>query len=278
MTIVICFCYVRFMKWLSFEHPDISLTVIKNRAVNELVMLLELTLDAFWGSHLQTVFDSDPAYYSAIYRLRKRGLVVSTRCDGKTPQLFLTEKGRENLPAYWYPEHFWDRKWKGNWYLFSYDVPETERAYRNTLREYLKRMRLGKIQKSLWITPNDIRASFDDLNQGASVRDFAVLLQAQTVLGHGDEYLVNKAWPIDRIRKLQKHYCHVYAKNIERVLTQSHQPEFLLQLGREELVAFEAVMTEDPLLPKTLYPEPYYGEQVVNLHRTLGKAIARKLK
>jgi len=262
------------MKWRPFEHPDFSPTVIRRRITDEFIMLLALTMENMTNFRLSPIFTSSQSYYSALYRLNKSGLIVRRGESGRTPQLILTEKGQATLPDYWHPESFWKKKWKEHWYVLSYDVPEKERVYRDTLRKYLKRMRMGKLQKSLYITPHDIRPSFDDLTKGASVRDFAVLLQARSVLGHGDEFLVCQAWPIDRIRELQRHYCKVYTHNIERVLTRSYTPEDILQLAREEIVAFNAVMIDDPLLPRALYPEPYFGDRVVQLHRTLGQAIS----
>ena len=50
--------------------------------------------------------------------------------------------------------------------------------YRNVLRQFLKAQRMGCFQKSVWITPTDIRPQYADLKEAAAVEVFACLFEA----------------------------------------------------------------------------------------------------
>ncbi|MCK5844977.1 MAG: hypothetical protein KAG97_09735, partial [Victivallales bacterium] len=83
------------------------------------------------------------AYHNAMTRLRKKGLLVQTNAREMLPRLTLTDHAKQARPDYENPEKFWNSRWNGVWYLLIFDVPETERHYRNTLRKFMKQMRMG---------------------------------------------------------------------------------------------------------------------------------------
>ena len=57
------------------------------------------------------------------------------------------------MPEELRPEKFWNRKWDGIWYVLAYDVPEPQRSYRESLRRFLQRLRMGGLQGSGWVSP-----------------------------------------------------------------------------------------------------------------------------
>jgi phenylacetic acid degradation operon negative regulatory protein len=269
------------MQWATFHHPDISFPVVKRRVATELLELLDVASVFLsrggWAVLNRSCYPNRKHFRDATYRLRDKGLLVHQREGGLTPILTLTEAGESNLPAYFNPEKAWNRKWNGIWYLFVYDVPETDRKYRNVLRQFLKRMKLGCLQQSVWITPVDIRPDFDDLMKGASVDAFAYLFESRTVLGLPNRRVVEGAWDFEQLENIQTHYCNVMEANIARLADVKAGAEDLAALMRLSLDGLHAAFTEDPLLPKTLWPHGYEGERAIGLHRTLFKEIGKKL-
>lgn len=265
------------MDWISFHHPDVSWPVVRRRAGVEFMELLELTslflTRGGWGMVNRSCYPNKAAYQNATSRLRKSGLIIHRNDGGETPKLILSDAGRGALPPYFDPEKYWDRKWNGIWYLMMYDIPEVDKKYRNVLRKFLKRMRMGCLQKSVWVTPRDIRPEFDDLSQAASLDGFAYLFEAKTVLGLPSRRVVEDAWDLDRLSLLQEHYCAMTQRNIDKLAAAECSLEELAQLTRMAVDAYHSAFCEDPLLPAALLPPNYQGREVLLQHRKLFKLI-----
>ncbi len=270
------------MKWQSFHHPDICWPVVKRRAGTEILEMLELAslflTRGGWAVMNRSCYPNQKAYHDAMRRLGKQGLVIHrTSNDPRTPEICLTDTGKGVLPDYFHPEDFWSRKWNSIWYLFIYDVPEVDRVYRNVLRRFLKRMRLGCLQQSVWITPFDIRPQFDDLTQAAGVDAFAYLFESRTVLGLPNRRVIDDAWDFDRLYEIQSRYCTVAEINLERLTSGSLNHEACAELVRMAVDAYHAAFCEDPLLPRALWPADYLGERVYQLHKQLFSQVAARI-
>lgn len=266
------------MDWEKFHHPDWSLPVVKRRLSEEWIDLLSGVGDvlASNGRSLawNKTYPSPAAYYSAMSRLRKVGLVVRHDDGGNLPHLKLTPLGRARLPAYHRPGKFWDSRWNGIWYTLIFDVPETERHYRDTLRGFLKRMHMGCLQKSVWITPRDIRPEYADLERAASVNTVSYLLESRTVLQQETQELVLDAWDFAKLHELQSRYIAVYSNNLQQLKKEAFDEDALMSLLYQEAEAYIQCMRPDPLLPAELLPQEYLGRKVFALHNTLRQSIA----
>lgn len=247
----------------------------------ELVELLELTsvflTRGGWGLLSRSCYPDQKAYRNAMYRLRKDGLVVRRSEKGETPQIVLTEPGQSVLPDYFHPNKFWGRKWNGIWYLFVYDVPEVDRKYRDVLRRFLKRLRLGCLQQSVWVTPYDIRPQFDDLTKAAGVDSFAYLFESRTVLKLSNLRVVNDAWQLNRLYEIQVRYCDALIANLSQLSRGGHDHKDLASLLRISLEGYHVAFAEDPLLPRKLLPHNYQGERACDLYRQLLSSINLQL-
>ena len=265
------------MEWIKFHHPDISLPVLRRRAGIEILELLEMTTlfltRGSWALMNRHIYPNRSAFRNAAKRLKDKGLVVVESTGGRTPKLFLSASGREQIPAYFTPDKYWDRRWNDIWYMLVYDVPETDRKYRDGLRSFLKRMRMGCLQKSVWVTPADIRPDFDDLSRTANIDGFAYLLEARTVLGLPSERIVSEAWNFERLQILQEHFCEVCERNIEKLNASAPSAEELGDLIRSSLEAYHGAFMEDPLLPSELLPSEYVGKQAFALHQSMMSKI-----
>ena len=270
------------MDWVGFHHPDFSFPVVRRRAGVEIMEMLEMATlflsGGGWALLNRSCYPNQAAYLNAASRLRKSGLVVKRSEGGKAPQLFLSETGKDALPDYFSPERFWNGKWNGIWYMLVYDVPEVDRKYRNVLRLFLKRMRMGCLQQSVWVTPQDIRPDFDDLATAANVDAFAYLFEARTVLGLPSRQVVEDAWDFDRLSSLQEHYCAVMEKNIARLEAGVFNRGELAVLMRMAIEAYHGVFAEDPLLPTALHPSNYHGKRVLALHRAMFLQLDEQLQ
>lgn len=268
--------------WKAFHHPDISIPVVRRRIGREVLELLEFMGDM--AVHHVYAFlrnDSYPdrsAYYSAVSRLSKQGLIVKKQ-GLKTSSLTISDEGSDSLKACLFPERWWNRTWNGIWYVLVYDIPETDRPYRNILRQFLKSQRMGCFQKSVWVTPHDIRPLYSDLQEAAGLSTFACLFEARTVLGMPAEKVVLTTWNFDQLFNMQNRFCDIYSENLQ-VLRKIVMPglDDLMRLAAEEMNAFRSVFALDPLLPSALLPENYMGKEAYAIHLEVGKVIRKRIQ
>lgn len=267
--------------WEPFHHPDLSLPVVRRRIGLELLEMLDVLGDVAihgaWSFLHNRTFPNRKALDQAIGRLSKQGLVVK-RQGLDTPLLELSAEAGDLMADYFRPDKWWSRKWNGIWYLLVYDVPEADRPYRNVLRQFLKRQRMGCFQKSVWITPHDIRPQYADLEEAAAVEVFACLFEARTVLGMPSEKVVWESWDFERLYEIQKRFCEVYGANLE-ALDGLISPDLdtLMRLAAEEIDAYRSAFSLDPLLPSQLLPRDYKGKEAYELHQNIISRIRSKL-
>jgi DNA-binding transcriptional regulator PaaX len=138
-------------------------------------------------------------------------------------------------------------------------------------------MRMGCLQASVYVSPNDIRPDYDDLVNGVGLDAYAYLFEAQTVLGQKPREIVAGAWDFTRLMRAQNHYCGIAEQNLERLRRNSCATESLLDLARAEGEAYLSVMDPDPLLPRKLWPAGYCGPEVYRLHKELTGEIRCRL-
>ncbi len=269
------------MNWKSFHHPDLSLPVIRRRASEEWLDILsgvgEILATRGKSVLWSRTYPNSTAYYNSMARLRKKGLIVRADNKGNLPHLILTASAKNSRPVYYQPEKLWNTRWNKIWYMLIFDVPEKERHYRDTLRRFLKTLRMGCLQKSVWITPRDIRPQYDDLEKAACVGSVAYLLESQTVLHQDQQELVQNSWGFSRLYELQSRYVEVFGENLELLDQQEASEEDLLSLLYQESEAYIQAMRPDPLLPKELHPASYIGPHVWEIHNKLRTKIAHAL-
>jgi phenylacetic acid degradation operon negative regulatory protein len=269
------------MNWKLYHHPDLCLPVLRRRAAQELLDLLagigELVASRGRSTIWSRTYPTSQAYRTALSRLRRNGLLVQVDPKASLPHLILTETGRNALPACLSPEKLWKTKWNRIWYTVIFDVPERERHYRDSLRRLLKQMRMGCLQRSVWITPRDIRPQYADLEKSAAAGTVSYLLESRTVLHLDQQEMVLNAWDFERLHKLQSRYLDVFEENLNQLSQSACSEESLVDLLQLESEAYLQAMQLDPLLPRVLLPENYLGQKVWALRNHLRKKIAHAL-
>ncbi|HKL21157.1 MAG TPA: PaaX family transcriptional regulator C-terminal domain-containing protein [Tichowtungia sp.] len=270
------------MKWKTLHHPDISLPIIKRKAGQELITLLAGTAGLLLSGGKSVIYSkcypNNQAFLASLKRLRKQGLVTVTKQNGSMPEIKLSPSAITGLPPYYTPEKFWSKRWNKWWYILIFDVPEKDRSYRDTLRRFLKQLRCGCLQRSVWVTPADIRPDYDDLNRAAAIESVAFLFESKTVLGFGDQSVVREAWDFDQIGRIQDLYIQTAEENLARLKNTNPSDEEVLELLRTDNQAYTQAMLLDPLLPRELHPEGYNGEAVFKAHSTLCQKAVKQFK
>lgn len=97
------------------------------------------------------------SFSRAIYDLKRRGYLEEVEDKGEK-FLKITPKGRLKVIK----KKFLG-KWDGLWRIVAFDIPEKRRKTRDLFRFKLSELGGKPIQKSVWITPNDISTELENL-------------------------------------------------------------------------------------------------------------------
>ena len=268
------------MKTKGSHNPGISPGILRRQICAEMVDLLGIALEGVATRGKAWIWNRSyprmTAYRQALYRLRRDGLIARRDGGAGSPTLALTSEGRRHVSSEIMPERFWNQRWDGRWYLLMYDVPERERRYRDALNHFLTRLRMGCLQKSVFVSVRDIRPMFYDLDIAAAVAEYANLFESRTVFGQSDAAVVARAWDFDRLRRMQGDYLDACQVRMHRPSDAIPFPAVLADM-RAELAEYREAMRMDPLLPKPLWPSDYLGPQVVAMFRRRLRCLAGKM-
>lgn len=115
--------------------------------------------------------------YNAAQRLKQKGYLKTSKKNNQT--IFeLTDAVKKHLAAFekLTLKYRTPAKWDGRWRLVSFDVPETQRKYRDTLRWKLKRLGLEQFQQSIWVSPYPLEDDFQQIIMEGGLQDRVLII------------------------------------------------------------------------------------------------------
>lgn len=265
-----------------FHHPDVSFPVLRRRIVEDFLDMLlwygDVASSQGRAILWQNCFSSEASYYNAVSRLRKSGVLAGHPDVGVGRILEVSDNTRMKREALLHPDRFWKKQWNGYWSVLVYDIPEKEKVFRDALRRFLQHLRMGCLQKSVWIGSYDIRPNYDDLTQTVQIEFLSYLFEATTVLGRSHQDLVLNAWDFQELALRQRWYLQVCRHNLDAIGPGNLDRTTLENLAREEISAYQVAMERDPLLPQALLPQGYHGQEVFKTHQAFIQALRTQLK
>jgi phenylacetic acid degradation operon negative regulatory protein len=235
----------------------------------EFLYLLLWTADSLLNPswrNLNNSFESWAYSNGFLQQLRRleRQQVLERRGERLDERLIrLTETGRLHALGGRDPLTRWARSWDGRWRMILFDVPEEESFLRHKLRRFLQKNNFGCLQKSVWITPDDLtplrKTVFPRDDQSRTFLCF----EGRPCGGENDRAIVRAAWNFEDIHALYKQHQSVLTAFPMRQKEESDTDyvENLLLWGTRERAAWKRVMEADPLLPACLLPRGYPGKQ-----------------
>lgn len=193
----------------------------------------------------------------ALYKLGKQGL-AKTSGRGDHLRAKITKKGRERLKAK-VPFYDEERAWDGKVHLVTYDVPEEQKTDRDVLRDYLKKIGCGMLQKSVWLTvydPSEVLREFIE-SRGLSGSVLISSMGKDGSVGRKSfKELVAEVYDLDDLNDRYEGYLRQY----------SVKKKFF---GSAAIFDFLSILQDDPQLPFELLPDDWSGSRAYNLFRKI---------
>lgn len=122
-----------------------------------------------------------------VERLTRKG-IVEVRETGQGIEVRIINKGKTEVVRAKLDELrvVQSDKWDGKWRMVFFDVAEVERGKRDLLRDYLMKMGLKQMQKSVFVTPYDCERDVKFLREVVGVPHGVKLVTAEKIENDGD--------------------------------------------------------------------------------------------
>ena len=231
----------------------------KSRDLLELLFILGfevveavLTHPSFYKS---LSYSSEQSYRRTIRLLKRNGWLAFDESDNRGDWVGnLTQEGRTAVGNLIDPKDCWESDWDGKWRVFTFDLPSKATAERQALRKWLISHRFGRLQGSVWITPQDLgdwSAQLSKLNIDPT--EFVFVSGSFGGARENRDY-IGRAWDFDLINERYRDYQKFLADHPPR----STSAEQFGDWYREERAKWELAFSADPFLPKMLWPEDFH--------------------
>lgn len=114
--------------------------------------------------------------------------------------LCLTSQGRNEIKRN-FPIANLIRKWNRKWVLVIFDIEEKSRKTRNMLRNKLKNLGFGLLQKSIWVTPLPIARELLEYMAENNLSDSVFVFEISCMLLGDPQVLARKIWKLKELEE-----------------------------------------------------------------------------
>ncbi|MBK1878435.1 PaaX family transcriptional regulator C-terminal domain-containing protein [Pelagicoccus mobilis] len=170
----------------------------------------------------------------------------------------LTDRGRALVADQLDPKHEWEQAWDGSWRTLTFDIAASERKERQRLDTWLKDMRFGHLQGSLWISARSYRDWGEELESLELDPRSVIFMEGQPLGRLSDELIVERSWDFEEIGLRYREYLEFLEKN-QPSEGEGDPAECFVDWFRMESLLWRRVLEVDPLLPRCLHPNGYLG-------------------
>jgi len=199
---------------------------------------------------------------NAIQTARKRGWVRVVKRNA-LPEI--TKEGERRLASK-LPQYDEKRVWDGRMHIVTYDIPEAHKHDRELLRGYLRTIRCGRLQDSVWVTPYNPIDLVRSFAQSHDLHGTIIVSDMGKDGSIGEENLKGLVVRIYGLEKLNDRY--------EEWITRVKKME---SVGATSLLGFLAILKDDSQLPFALLPEWWKGDTAYKLVKeNLVKVVNKK--
>ena len=198
----------------------------------------------------------------AIRRMERAG-ELRQEGRGRAGQLVLSNRGASlmrtnaSLVAFAYAQDAGLSEWDGNWRLYLFNVPESKRAARDTLRSALTQLGAAALAPGSYLTPHELG---DELAitvpelLGDNLLTTATLAELSVPECENDLAIAEKFWPAAPIAES---YAELEDQLSKIDLKSLHDEIAVAAVALQLSQGLEHALLKDPILPNELRAKPW---------------------
>jgi len=218
------------------------------------------------------------ATQSALKRLEDRGEIKRAERGGRV--LFqITQRGKEKINRSGLILKRKSRDWDGKWYLVSFDIPETQKTSRNLLRKRLLMLGLGKLQRSLWISPYDHTKEVRKIVNHYHLEKYVEVFHSQLLSPKEPSSFASQIWDLEELNRRYIQFIESYRPRLSKFKEDpNHSKDSeLFKLERAMREELSSILISDPQLSDELLPPGFQGEEAHRLFEECVKLLSQSL-
>jgi phenylacetic acid degradation operon negative regulatory protein len=173
----------------------------------------------------------------------------------------LTEKGFYVLCLAFPFFRFIKDDWDGVWRIISYEIPESKRHLRDSLRREMRGWGLGPWHRSFWVTTHPIIPALRDLVYGREEEQYIQSFESTHMFGDV-EHLVEKVWEKSVMEKKYKELFRVWHGILSKNLTKDEKYQ-------QVLAEYVKHLKDDPGLPVNLVGRQWIGREAFDIYKEM---------
>ncbi len=194
----------------------------------------------------------------SIHNLKRKGFLKYLKRELITADK-ITSEGIEKIKSLT-PKYNSQRTWDGRIYLVSYDIPSKPAGKRDILREFLKRIKCGFLQQSVWLTCYNPKRLIKALVKKHHIPGQILIsdLGPDGSVGEKDiKTLLQKTYNLESLNSKYQNFI----KRFKKVNNKNSN------LRPQAAFSFLSILKEDPQIPFPLLPHDWVGEKAYSLYQ-----------
>jgi phenylacetic acid degradation operon negative regulatory protein len=222
-------------------------------------------------------------FYQLLSRSYKAKFIEKIEKNGKI-YIRITSEGQKIIQRDFPMFSLQNRKWDQRWRIVMFDVEEVNKQVRDRLRNKLKELGFGMLQESVFISPHDILQDFIEFSESTGIEDYLYILETNKLIIGNEQEFANRIWKlVDLNEKYENLVSQIHEIRNEHLLSNSgrmkksdDQMGVKVRNVQENVKnvknvknSWLRIIKEDPFLPKTFLPKPWYGDEAEKLVKGL---------
>lgn len=216
-------------------------------------------------------------FYQLVSRSFKTQLIEKVEKAGEV-YIRITSKGKNEIQRDFPMLSLQNRKWDRRWRIVMFDIEEIKKQVRERLRIKLKELGFGMLQKSVFISPHDMLKDFSEFAALTGIKDYLYLLETHKLIVSDERELANKVWKLDDLNEKYKNIIdeiykmknsHMIADSDRMKKSDGQMEEKVRNIKANIRNSWLKIVLEDPFLPRTFLPKPWYGDKAEKLVKKL---------
>jgi phenylacetic acid degradation operon negative regulatory protein len=138
-------------------------------------------------------------FLQTVRRTLKTGNIEKVIKNGEV-YLRLTSRGTKNLHRD-FPILNLTKKWDKRWVIVVFDISEKSKSIRNNLRNKLKSLGFGMLQKSIWISPLSITEDMREFIDSIGLSEYVFVMEVSGFILGDPKELARRVWNLDSLEK-----------------------------------------------------------------------------
>jgi phenylacetic acid degradation operon negative regulatory protein len=154
--------------------------------------------------------------------------------------------------------------WDGRWHIVIFDIPETKRKLRDSLRNLLKDLCYGMLTSSVWLSPWRQEESIKRfIKRNNMVEQIFYLETGELGSSYQSQLIARRCWDWLKIEQNYRDFLTIAERELSQFAT-SQSPE---RFSAKKLVfQYAEVVTHDPQLPAEIAPNLTLSRRAYDLY------------